>query len=76
VTVPIVDCGAFVGSQHAPIRAYACVLLLDPYRKQGQAVRSQVEYLGRSDEPGSPCASGGVPGDQGSIGPLVPALVQ
>jgi hypothetical protein len=76
VTVPIVDCGSFVGSQHAPIRAYACVLLLDPYRKQGQAVRSQVEYLGRSDEPGSPCASGGVPGDQGSIGPLVPALVQ
>jgi hypothetical protein len=76
VTVPIVDCSAFVGSQHAPIRAYACVLLLDPYRKQGQAVRSQVEYLGRSDKPGSPCASGGVPGDQGSIGPQVPALVQ
>jgi hypothetical protein len=76
VIVPIVDCGAFVGSQHAPVRAYACVLMLDPYRKQGKAVKSRVEYLGRSDEPGSPCASGGVPGDQGSVGPLVPALVQ
>jgi hypothetical protein len=76
VIVPIVDCDAFVGSQHAPVRAYACVLLLDPYRKQGNSVKSQVEYLGRSDEPGSPCASGGVPGDSGSVGPRVPALVQ
>lgn len=76
VIVPILDCSAFVGSQHAPIRAYACVLMLDPYRKQGSAVKSRMEYLGRSDEPGSPCASGGVPGDQGSVGPLVPALVQ
>lgn len=76
VIVPIIDCSTFAGGQHAPIRAYACVLMLDPYRKQGQAVKSQVEYLGRADEPGSPCASGGVPGDQGSVGPLVPALVQ
>ncbi len=76
VIVPIIDCSSFAGAQHAPIRAYACVLLLDPYRQQGNSVKSQIEYLGRSDEPGSPCASGGVPGDQGSAGPLVPALVQ
>ena len=76
VIVPIIDCSTFSASQHAPIRAYACVLMLDPYRKQGQAVKSRVEYLGRADEPGSPCASGGVPGDQGSVGPMVPALVQ
>jgi hypothetical protein len=76
VTMPIVDCSGFSGGQHAPIRGYACVLLLDPYRKQGQAVKSKVEYLGASSEAGSPCSSSGIAGDSASLGPLVPALVQ
>jgi hypothetical protein len=77
VIVPILDCGSFTGSQHAPIRAYACVLLLDPYRKDGgNNVVSRLEYLGRSNTPGSPCASSGIAGDASSEGPLVPSLVQ
>lgn len=76
VTMPIVDCASFTGSQHAPIRGYACVLLLDPYRKQGNSVKSKVEYLGASSEPGSPCSTSGIAGDSASVGPMVPALVQ
>jgi hypothetical protein len=76
VTMPIVDCGGFSSGQHAPVRAYACVLLLDPYRKQGNAVKSKVEYLGRSNEAGSPCSTSGIAGDTSSLGPMVPALVQ
>ena len=76
VTMPIVDCAGFTGSQHAPIRGYACVLLLDPYRKQGNSVLSKVEYLGASSEPGSPCSTSGIAGDSASVGPMVPALVQ
>jgi Flp pilus assembly protein TadG len=76
VTMPIVDCDSFNGAQHAPIRGYACVLLLDPYRKQGNAVKSKVEYLGASGEAGSPCSSSGISGDSASVGPMVPTLVQ
>lgn len=76
VTVPIVDCDSFAGSQHAPVRGYACVLLLEPYRKSGNNVTVTAEYLGRSNEPGSPCANSGVVGNSASVGPLVPALVQ
>lgn len=78
VVVPIVDCAGFVGggNQHAPIRAYACVLMLDPYRRTGNDVQSRLEYLGRSDVAGSPCATSGVAGNASSTGPLVPALVQ
>jgi hypothetical protein len=35
-----------------------------------------LEYLGRSDEEGSPCATSGVPGGPASGGPLVPVLVR
>ena len=76
VTMPVVDCSSFSGTTHAPIRGYACVLLLDPYRKQGNSVKSKVEYLGASGEPGSPCATSGISGDSASIGPMVPTLVQ
>jgi hypothetical protein len=74
--MPIVDCSGFTKGQHAPIRGYACVLLLDPYRKQGNSVRSKVEYLGASGEAGSPCSTSGISGDSASVGPMVPALVQ
>jgi hypothetical protein len=77
VVLPIVDCGSFTGTQHAPVRAYACVLLLDPYRKApGNNVVSRLEYLGRSNEAGSPCATSGIAGNTSSQGPMVPALVQ
>ena len=76
VVVPIVDCGNFAGGQHAPVRAYACLLMLDPYRRQGNNVVSRLEYLGRSNLAGSPCASSGVAGNSASQGPMVPALVQ
>ena len=77
VVVPIVDCDSFTGGgQHAPILAYSCVLLLDPYRKAGPDTLSKFEYLGLSNAPGSPCATSGLPGDDSSPGPLVPALVQ
>jgi Flp pilus assembly protein TadG len=76
VVVPIVDCANFSGGQHAPVRAYACVLLLDPYRRQGNNIRSRLEYLGRSNAAGSPCATSGIAGNSSSQGPQVPALVQ
>lgn len=76
VVVPIVDCAGFTSGQHAPIRAYACVLLLDPYRRQGNDVMSRMEYLGLSNVAGSPCATSGIAGDSASQGPMVPALVQ
>lgn len=76
VVVPIVDCAGFTSGQHAPVRAYACVLLLDPYRRQGNNVMSRMEYLGLSNVAGSPCATSGIAGDSASLGPMVPALVQ
>ena len=77
VVVPIVDCSGFTGGgQYAPIRAYACVLMLDTYRKSGSDVISKFEYVGLSNTPGSPCASSGVTGDDSAQGPLVPSLVQ
>ena len=76
VVVPIVDCAGFASGQHAPVRAYACVLLLDPYRRQGNNVMSRMEYIGLSNVAGSPCATSGIAGDSASQGPMVPALVQ
>lgn len=76
VTVPFLDCASFGGSQHAPIRGYACILLLAPYKKLGSDVVVAAEYLGASNEPGSPCATSGAVGSSSSVGPLVPALVQ
>ena len=77
VVVPIVECGGnFTDGQVAPVRAYACVLMLDPYRRQGNNVVSRLEFIGRSNQPGSPCASSGVAGNATSQGPMVPALVQ
>lgn len=35
-----------------------------------------LEYRGKASDPGSPCASTGLPGDVAGVGPLVPALSQ
>lgn len=76
VTLPLVECSSFSGSQQAPIRGYACILMLSPYAKSGQDVMVNAEYLGRSNEAGSPCATSGAVGGSTSVGPMVPALVQ
>jgi Flp pilus assembly protein TadG len=68
VVAPIVDCAG------APIRiqAYGCVLMLHPIASTGDIV--YMEYVGRADDPASPCSTSGLAG--GSFGPLVPVLVQ
>ncbi|OGB32996.1 MAG: hypothetical protein A3F78_21955 [Burkholderiales bacterium RIFCSPLOWO2_12_FULL_61_40] len=76
VVMPMVDCSGFTAGQHAPIRGYACVLMLDPYDKNVNDVISKLEFEGLANVPGSPCASSGIAGDTTSIGPMVPALVQ
>ncbi|MDN5882101.1 MAG: pilus assembly protein, partial [Nitrosospira sp.] len=81
-TVAVIDCAGFTGgSTVAPVQSWACVLMLHPINNsQGGggtgSDRMYLEYLGRSDDPGSPCATSGLPGGPGSGGPLVPALVR
>lgn len=72
VTVPIVDCSGWASSQTVPIQAWACVLMLHPIGSPSDTV--YMEYLGRANDPGSPCATAGLGG--GSVGPMVPVLVQ
>jgi hypothetical protein len=72
VTVPIVDCSAWAGSQTVPVLSWACVLMLHPIDKPGDDVI--MEYVGAANAPGSPCANSGLGG--GTVGPLVPVLVQ
>lgn len=74
VVVPVVDCGDWAGSQAALIRGWACMFMLHPVANVGDPI--YLEYAGLANEPGSPCASSGVPGDRDSVGPRVPALVQ
>lgn len=75
VVVPVVNCAGWGGASTAtPILKFACVLMLHPMDKPGDPL--YLEYLGLSDEPGNPCASTGLPGGPGSVGPRVPALVR
>jgi len=69
---PMVDCAGWASSQTVPIVAYACILMLHPIGSPSDIVR--MEYVGRADDPSSPCATSGLAG--GSFGPLVPVLVQ
>lgn len=72
--VPIVDCAGWASSQTTPILKFACILMLHPMDGPGDPLH--LEYLGLSDEVGNPCASTGLPGGPGSVGPKVPALVR
>ncbi len=72
VVAPIVDCASWAGSQTVPLLAYACVLMLHPIGSPGDTV--YMEFVGLSSDPSSPCATSGLAG--GTIGPLVPVLVQ
>jgi hypothetical protein len=78
-TVPVVDCANWLASnpQTVPVLGYACVLMLHPMNKEdGQPHEVWLEYRGSSTDPNSPCATVGGVGGPGSLGPLVPALVQ
>jgi len=73
VPVPMIDCDAWAPSKVVEILDWACVLMLHPI---GNPSKDDVymEYRGLASTPGSPCASYGLAG--GTIGPLVPVLVQ
>lgn len=78
VVVPVVNCAAWAsgdpgcGSQQARVLGFACVLMLHPFDSPDHEIF--LEYLGHADDPNSPCHTSGLPG--GSLGPLVPVLVQ
>lgn len=77
VLAPVVDCAAWAGgssSQQVPILGYACVLMLAPIGQSDP--ETFLEYRGKASDLTSPCATSGVVGGPGSVGPLVPALVQ
>lgn len=72
VVAPVVDCAGWAASQTVPIESYACVLMLHPVGSPGDTV--YMEFVGLANDPGSPCSTSGLAG--GTIGPLVPVLVQ
>jgi hypothetical protein len=70
---PVVDCAGWASNQTpVPIEGFACVLMLHPISSPQDEV--YMEYVGRADDPASPCSTVGLAGD--SEGPLVPVLVQ
>lgn len=71
---PLVDCNQWSDSQTVPIRAWACILMLHPIASPSDIV--YMEFEGLANDPSSPCATSGVVGGNGSVGPLVPGLVQ
>jgi Flp pilus assembly protein TadG len=72
VSAPIVDCTALTSpTQQVPVLGYACVLMLNPINGPTDVI---LEARGLANSPSSPCASFGLPG--GTVGPLVPVLVQ
>lgn len=77
-TAAVVDCDVLETQNKSPIESWACVLLLHPINNSqgGSGTRMYLEYLGRSNDPNSLCATDGVPSGPGGAGPLVPALVR
>jgi Flp pilus assembly protein TadG len=120
MVAPVVDCAKYQTSQTAPVKKWACVLLLHPIVNNASgnsqlvsggtpiatsaaattgngkgggssgngngngngggggttSSRMYLEFLGYASDPGSPCASSGLPGGSGSAGPQVPTLVR
>lgn len=81
VVVPVVNCESWKTSnpQTVPILGYACALMLHPMSNDngpGSGEEVWLEYRGSATDPSSPCATSGSVGGPGSIGPLVPSLVQ
>jgi Flp pilus assembly protein TadG len=85
VITPIVNCTVWAGggSANPPIQDFSCALVLNPICQGTGACNpglgngfgdAKVEFIGLASAVNSPCAGSGLPG--GTIGPLVPALVQ
>jgi len=75
VVTPIIDCAALAAGSHTTtVLGWGCVLMLQPIANPNDTL--YMEYEGLSSDTGSPCASSGVAGGSGSIGPMVPALTQ
>lgn len=78
------------GTKKAPIQYWACMFMLHPINRgagggsgNGNGKNTKppandeymyLEYRGKASDPGSPCASTGLPGDATGNGPLVPTL--
>lgn len=80
-TAAVVDCDGLEAGATSVVEAWACVLMLHPINNsQGGtgtgADRMYLEYLGRSNQANSPCATNGVPAGPTGVGPMVPALVR
>ncbi|KVT44859.1 pilus assembly protein TadG-related protein [Burkholderia ubonensis] len=76
VLAPEVDCTQLLSGHSAPVLQWDCMLMLDPMGSGGGAGPVHLEYRGSSSMTGSPCATEGVPGNLGSVGPMVPVLLQ
>lgn len=74
VSVPVVNCAGWAAAQTVPIKAVACVLLIQPIDNNPFA-EVNVEYVGPAGVPGSPCSTFGSGSGPGT-GPKVPKLVQ
>lgn len=77
-TIAVVDCDGFIDGSTAPVDEWACIMMLHPINNDGSGkeIRMYLEYLGRSNEQNSPCATNGVPSGPNAAGPMVPALVR
>jgi Flp pilus assembly protein TadG len=77
-TIAVVDCDGFISGSTAPVTEWACILMLHPINNDasGSGIRMYLEYLGRSNQANSPCATNGVPAGPTGVGPMVPALVR
>ncbi|MDE2387812.1 MAG: pilus assembly protein [Betaproteobacteria bacterium] len=80
-TAAVVDCDGLKKGTTSAVVAWACVLMLHPINNSSGgtgtgADRMYLEYLGRSNQAGSPCATNGIPAGPTGFGPMVPALVR
>lgn len=78
VLAPVVDCSTLAtpGTHKVPVQSWACLLMVEPMQTGGNIDSVRLEYRGGSSDPGSPCATQGLPGAGTGVGPKVPMLVQ
>lgn len=74
VVAPVVNCEGLCASPTTtvPVLGYACILLLSPMPNNPDSI--WIEYRGLASDSNSPCSTFGLAG--GTVGPLVPVLVQ
>ena len=80
-TAAIVDCAGLKSGTTSAVSEWACIAMLHPINNSSGgtgtgADRMYLEYLGRSNQANSPCATNGVPAGPTGVGPMVPALVR